>query len=418
MAGLSRGLDDAALRDRVAQATALYFLDWSHPVSGMARERSAGAFGYDVQQTVCTGGTGFGLLAQLVAAERGWRPRHEILGRCERLLGFLESADRFDGVFPHFLHGTSGRVLPFMRGDDGGDLVETAFLMQGLLGVAAYFRNEHALVARIEALFDAVNWAAHLRADGAVMWHRHPARPWAPDALPIRGWNEALAVFVLGAGSRSHPIPAASYHQSWAQAPAFRNGRAYGGIRLPLGPDWGGPLFLSQYPFLGIDPRGLRDAYADYGLQARAHALVNRRHCLLNPQGWPGYGPDLWGLTASDDPAGYVAHSPTEDTGTITPSAALASFPFAPAEAMPVLRHLHDDLGERVWGEAGFVDAFCPAQDWVAESRLAIDQAPITIGLENHRSGLIWRLVSGRPEVRRGLRALGFTAPYLTPDSA
>lgn len=418
MAGLIRGLDDAALRDRVAQATALYFLDWSHPVSGMARERSAGAFGYDVAETVCTGGTGFGLLAQIVAAERGWRPRREILDRTERLVGFLERADRFEGVFPHFMNGTTGRVLPFMPGDDGGDLVETAFLMLGLLGAAAFFGDEPWLVARIEVLFDAVNWAAHLRGDGALMWHRHPDRPWRPDALPIRGWNEAFPVFVLAAGSRSHPIPAASYHDSWARTPTFRNGRSYGGTVLPLGPDWGGPLFLSQYPFLGIDPRGLRDAHADYGAQARAHALVNRHHCLRNPHGWKGYGPDCWGLTASDDPAGYVAHSPTEDTGTITPTAALGSFPFAPDEAMPVLRHLHDDLGGWIWGEAGFVDAFYPAQDWAAESRLAIDQAPIVIGLENHRSGLIWRLVSNRPEVQRGLCALGFTAPYLAPASA
>ncbi|RBO51897.1 beta-glucosidase [Rhodovulum sp. BSW8] len=417
MAGVIRGLDDAALRDRIAQATAGYFLDWSHPVSGMARERSAGAFGYDIEDTVCTGGTGFGLLAQIVAAERGWRPRREILDRVERLVGFLETADRFDGVFPHFLHGGTGRVLPFMAGDDGGDLVETAFLMTGLLGAAAFFTEAPEIAPRIEALFDAVNWAAHLREDGAVMWHRHPDRPFAPNALPIRGWNEAMPVFVLGAGSDTHPIPPESYHQSWVRTPTFLNGRSYDGTVLPLGPDWGGPLFLSQYPFLGIDPRGLTDAYADYGAQARAHALVNRAHCLANPRGHAGYGAACWGLTASDDPKGYAAHSPTHDTGVITPTAALSSFPYAPAEAMPVLRHLHDDLGDRIWGEAGFVDAFCPKGDWVAESRLAIDQGPIVVGLENHRSGLIWRLVSGRPEIRRGLLRLGCSAPYLAASA-
>ncbi|TKW65853.1 MAG: beta-glucosidase [Paracoccus denitrificans] len=418
MAGLIRGLDDACLRDRVSQATALYFLDWSHPVSGMARERSAGAFGYDVAETTCTGGTGFGLLAQIVAAARGWRPRREILDRVERLVCFLEHADSFDGVFPHFINGTTGRAQPFGPGDDAGDLVETAFLMLGLLGAAAYFTEAPELGARIEALYDAVNWSAHIRADGAVMWHRHPGRPWDQRALPIRGWNEALPVFILGAASQTYPIPATSYHHSWAQAPAFRNGRDYGGTVLPLGPDWGGPLFLSQYPFLGIDPRGLRDAYADYGAQAGAHARLNRQHCLKNPHGWPGYGPKLWGLTSSDDPAGYVAHSPTLDTGTITPTAALSSLPYLPAEAMKVLRFLHDDLGESIWGEAGFVDAFNPSLDWIAQSRLAIDQAPIVIGLENHRSGLIWDIVTSRPEIRRGLHALGFTAPYLAPAAA
>ena len=418
MAVVTRGLSDEALRDRVAQATAGYFLDWSHPVSGMARERSAGSFGYDVEDTVCTGGTGFGLLAQIVAAHRGWRPRRDILDRLERLVGFLEQADRFDGVFPHFLHGATGRVLPFMAGDDGGDLVETAFLMTGLLGAAAFFTEAPEIGARIEALFNAVNWAAHVRNGREVMWHRHPARPWPANALPIRGWNEALPVFILGAGSLTHPLPPVCYHESWARTPTFLNGRSYGGIALPLGPDWGGPLFLSQYPFLGIDPRGLTDAYADYGQQARAHALVNRHHCLTNPHGWAGYSADCWGLTASDDPAGYAAHQPTEDTGVITPTAALGSFPYVPDQAMAVLRHLHDDLGERLWGEAGFVDAFCPTTGWVAESRLAIDQAPIVIGLENHRSGLIWQLVSGRPEIRRGLARLGFRAPYLEPAIA
>ena len=413
MGGVRAGLDDEALRDRIAQATATYFTDWSHPVSGMARERSAGAFGYDVEDTVTTGGTGFGLLAQIVAAERGWRPRREILDRVERLISFLETCDRFGGVYPHFLSGATGRVLPFMPGDDGGDLVETAFLMTGLLAAAQYFEVPE-IVARILTLYRAVEWDAHVRAsDSALMWHRHPDRAWSDSALPIRGWNEALPVFVLAAGSPTHPIPTDVYHRTWATADAFRNGRRYAGIELPLGPDWGGPLFLSQYPFLGLDPRGLSDTYADYGAQARAHALVNRAHCLRNPHGWRGYGPSCWGLTASDDPVGYVAHSPTEDTGTITPTAALTSFPFAPGEAMPVIRHLHDDLGCCIWGEAGFVDAFNLQHDWVAESRLAIDQAPIVVSFENHRSGLIWRLVMARPEVRSGLQALGFRSRYL-----
>jgi hypothetical protein len=414
MGRVTLGLSDDALRDRVAQATATYFTDWSHPTSGMARVRSAGGFGgYDVEDTVATGSTGWGLLAQIVAAERGWRSRQVILDRIERLLSYLEAADRFDGVFPHFLSGRTGRVIPFMRGDDGGDLVETAFLMIGLLAAAEYFAEAPELGERIDALFADVNWAAHLRADGALMWHRHPARDWTEKSLPIRGWHEALPIFVLGAGAPLHPLPPAVYHESWATSPSFRNGRSYLGITLPLGPDWGGPLFLSQYPFLGLDPRELRDAYADYGVQARAHALVNRAHCLANPKGWAGYSADCWGLSASDDPSGYVAHSPTNDTGVITPTAALTSLPFVPDEAMRALRHFHDALGDRIWGEAGFVDAFSPHHDWVAESRLANDQGPIVASLENHRSGLIWRLVMARPEVRRGLAALGFSSPYL-----
>lgn len=407
-ARIQRGLDDTALTDRVAQATALYFLDWSHPISGMARERSAGAFGYDLEATVTTGGTGFGLMAQLVAAHRGWRSRREILDRFERIVSFLERAQRFDGVFAHFYNGATGRVIPFAPTDDGGDLVETAFLMMGLLCAAAFFEEAPEVGERAEALFSAVDWSSHQREDGAVMWHRHPGRPWPDHALPIQGWNEALPVFVLGAGAPEHPLPAAAYHDHWATAPAFRNGRRYAGHTLALGPDWGGPLFLSQYPFVGLDPRGLRDNYADYGAQARAHALINRAHCIANPGGFKGYGPNAWGLTASDDPSGYVAHSPTVDTGTLTPTAALSSMPYTPQESTAALRHFHDEWGSEIWGDWGFVDAFCPAQGWVAESRLAIDQAPIVIGLENHRSGLLWRLFMGREEVRRGLAALGF----------
>jgi hypothetical protein len=408
MARVIRGLSDAALIERVQQATLLYFTDFAHPASGMARERSAGALGYDVADTVAAGGTGFGIMALLVAAERGWRPRAAIAGHVGRIVDFLGRCDRFHGVWPHFLNGATGRRVEVFAGDDGGDLVETAFLAMGLLCAAEYFRtSDPDLAAAIVALTDGIDWSAHLRpADGALMWSRPDGRPWPDEALPIRGWNEALVVFVLAAGAGSPVVE--SYHRHWARTPTFINGRGYGGVRLPLGPDWGGPLFMSQYSFLGLDPSGLRDAYADYGQHCRAHARVNRAHCVANPHGWPGYGPDCWGLTASDDPTGYVAHHPLEDTGVVTPTAALGSFPFTPAESMRVLRHLHDDLGERIWGEAGFVDAFSLAVDWTAESRLAIDQGPIVVALENHRSGLLWRLFMARPEVRCGLRALGF----------
>ncbi|WP_424928277.1 glucoamylase family protein [Amaricoccus tamworthensis] len=416
MVGIVRGLDDGALCDRVSEATARYFTHWSHPESGMARERSGGAFGYDVEDTVTTGGTGFGLMAQVVSAERGWFPRRSLQDRLDRLVGFLEEADRFDGVFPHFLSGRSGRVLPFSDEDDGGDIVETAFLMSGLLVAAAYFYECPQLVARIERLYADVNWLAHVReSDGAVIWHRHPDRPWKEHALALGGWNECLPVFVLGAGSPTHPLPTRSYHEVWAKTPVFLNGRSYGGITLPLGPDRGGPLFLSQYPFLAIDPRGLVDDYADYGAQARAHSLVSRWHCLENPHGHAGYGPRCWGLTASDDPDGYAAHAPDRDNGTITPTAALSSFPYCPEHSMPVLRHLHDDLGDRLWGEYGFYDAFCPSRDWVASTNLAIDQGPIVVGLENHRSGLIWKLGMSRPEIINGLKRLGFKSPWIKP---
>ena len=407
-----RGLSDDALLDAVARAALDYFTDFAHPVSGMARERSAGAFGYDVENVVTTGGTGFGVMAMLSGMARGWLSRAETEARVARIVGFLETADGFAGVFPHFLDGRTGRTVPFMPGDDGGDLPETAFLMAGLIAAREAFRGGP-LADRIDALWRAVDWTAHLRGDGMLMWHRSPSRPWTEKSLPIRGWNECLIVYVLGAGSPTHPLPAEVYHHCWAGAEQFATGRTRHGVRLPLGPEGGGPLFLAHYSFLGLDPNGLRDRYADYGEQVRAHVALNRAHCIANPHGHAGYGPECWGLTASDSPGGYAAHAPENDLGVISPTAAVASLPFAPDWSMQALRHFVEDRGDALWGRFGLADAFHPGSGWVAEATLAIDQGPIPVMIENHRSGLLWDLVTGAEEVRTGLRRLGFESPRL-----
>ncbi len=410
-----RGLSDDALMDATACAALRYFTEFAHPVSGMARERSAGAFGYDVHETVTTGGTGFGVMALLSGARRGWISQAEAEARVERIAGFLAAADSFRGVFPHFLNGETGRTLPFMPGDDGGDLVETALLMAGLLAARQFF-DGRPVAAKIDRLWRAVDWSAHVRpSDRGLMWHRSPNRPWTRKSLPIRGWNECLIAYVLAASSPSHPIPSAIYHDVWAMAEQFRNGHTYYGVRLPLGPELGGPMFLSQYSFLGLDPSGLIDRYADYGEQTRAHAQINRAHCIQNPHGHLGYGPECWGLSASDSPDGYAAHSPTHDLGVITPTAAVASIPYTPDESLAALRHFVEAQGEAIWGPFGLADAFRPSDGWVARSNLAIDQGPIVVMIENHRSGLLWELLMGAPEIRRGLRALGFESPRLAP---
>src|SRR6185503_14291164 len=137
------------------------------------------------------------------------------------------------------------------------------------------------------------------------------------------------------------------------------------------------PLFFTHYSFLGIDPRGLSDRHADYWVQNGAHARINRAHCIANPNNFKGYGPVCWGLTASDTLDGYTAHSPTNDRGVISPTAALASFPYTPAGSMAALRHFATVLDGRVWGEYGFKDAFSVGEDWCSETYLAIDQGPI-----------------------------------------
>ncbi len=402
---------DEALLDKVQRQTLRYFWEFAHPVSRLARERSNRAFGYGAE-TVTTGGSGFGVMALIVGVVRGWIGRAEAARHLDRLTAFLEAAERHHGVFPHFMNGETGATIPFMRRDDGGDLVETSFLIGGLLCARQFFDaatpEEQGVRDRIERISDTVDWAWHARGEtDALFWHWSPNHGWAMNHR-IRGWNECLITYVLAAGSRTHAIDPACYHQGWTQSPTFLNGRTLHDIVLPLGPPSGGPLFFTHYSFMGLDPRGLSDRYADYWRQNTAHALINHRHCLANPHGYEGYGPACWGLTASDSVKGYSAHSPDNDLGVITPTAALGSMPYTSEASLAALRFFDGAMGGRLWGEYGLHDAFSPQHGWIAESHLAIDQAPIVVMIENFRNGLIWDLFMTIPEVEAGLERLDF----------
>jgi hypothetical protein len=404
-------LSDDALLDLVQRQTLNYFWDFGHPASGMARERSNPVPGYDYLDTVSSGGTGFGIMAMLAGVQRGFLPRADVLQRIGRIAAFLDRAESYHGVFPHFLHGASGAAIAFSPKDDGGDLVETSFLMMGLLCARQFFAgaaaSEASLRASIDRLWHAVEWDWHTCGRDVLYWHWSPRFGWEMDHA-IVGWNECLITYVLAASSPTHGVASDVYHRGWANSTTFRNGESYYDIRLPLGPAYGGPLFFSHFSFLGLDPRGLRDGYADYWQQNRAHTLINRTHCIANPCHFAGYGPNCWGLTACDGDAGYGAFCPQHDRGVIAPTAALSAMPYAPAESMTVLRHLYEDLGEKVWGHYGFIDAFNLSRDWFAEGHLAIDQGPIVVMVENHRSGLLWDLFMSCVEVGGGLRRLNF----------
>jgi hypothetical protein len=408
-------LSDAALLDLVQRQTLNYFWDFGHPASGMARERSnqVSGYDYDYRETVTTGGTGFGLMAMLAGAERGFLARAAVLERIHKIVGFLGRAENYHGVFPHFQHGATGAAIAFTEKDDGGDLVETSFLMMGLLCARQYFsganRREATLRASIDRLWHAVEWDWHTCGRDVIYWHWSPRHGWDMDHA-ITGWNECLITYVLAAASPTHAVAPQVYHRGWTSNPPFRNGESYYGITLPVGPAFGGPLFFSHFSFLGLDPRGLSDAYADYWQQNRAHTLINRAHCIANPGRFAGYAPNCWGLTACDGDAGYGAFCPQHDRGVIAPTAALSAMPYAPAESMAVLRHLYEDLGGKLWGRYGFVDSFNLSRDWFADSNLAIDQGPIVVMIENHRSGLLWQLFMSCAEARTGLRRLGFNS--------
>ena len=396
----------AALLDRIQRETLRYFTAFAHPVSGMARERYGAA---QALETVTTGGTGFGLMALIAGAERGFVPRETVLAQVDRIVAHLEAAPRYRGAFPHWLDGTTGATIAFSPHDDGGDSVETAFLMMGLLTFRQWCAPfAPALAARIQALWWAVDWAGFCPAPDRLHWHWSPTHSFG--ALALRGWHEGLVAFILGAGSPTHPIDPAAYHIGWKQSPGFLNGKTYHRIRLPLGPEAGGPLFFTQYSFMGLDPRGLTEGGIDYFAQNRAHCRINHAHCCENPGNFAGYGP-FWGLTACDGPQGYNAFSPRHDRGVIAPTAALSALPYLPRAALAAARSMA--ARPALWGPYGFFDAFDDTTGWIAPSHLAIDQGPIVGMVENARTGLLWRLFMSAPEVQTGLRRLGFHSPSL-----
>jgi len=400
-------LTDEKLLDLVQHQTFKYFYDFGDPVSGMARERNSSL------DTVTTGGTGFGLMTMLVGMERGFITRQEGIDRIEQIVDFLENADRFHGAWPHWLSGSTGKVIPFSEKDNGADLVETAYLVQGMLSVREYLRDsnpkEVELKARIDTLWQEVEWNWFTRGGEKVLyWHWSPEYEWEMNH-EIRGYNETLITYVLAASSPTFPIDSMVYHEGYARNGDIANGKEYYGIKLPLGEEMGGPLFFVQYSFLGLDPRNLEDRYANYWEQNVNQTLINRQYCIDNPKNYEGYSADCWGLTASDNQDFYSAHSPSNDLGVITPTAAISSMPYTPEYSQQAMRYFFYELGDKLWGVYGFHDAFNMTKNWWADSYLAIDQGPIVIMIENYRSGLLWRLFMSAPEVAQGLHKLGFS---------
>lgn len=400
-------ISDEELLTKIQEATFDYFWDFAHPVSGLARERNTSG------DTVTIGGSGFGVMAILVGIHRGFITRNEGVERLQKIVDFLESADRFHGVWPHWMNGNTGNAIPFSQYDDGGDLVETAFMAQGLITVREFLNEgieeEGNLIDQINGLLDTIEWNWYTQGGQDVLyWHWSENHEWRMNHQ-IQGYNEALIVYVLAASSDDYGINPEVYQQGWARSGGIVNGKSFYGITLPVGFDYGGPLFFAHYSFLGLDPRNLSDSYADYWTQNQNHTLINREHNIVNPNNFVGYSANSWGLTASDNPEGYKAHEPTRDDGTITPTAAVSSIPYTPDESMDAIRHFYYALGDKLWGEYGFHDAFNPTQGWWANSYLAIDQGPIIIMIENHRSGLLWDLFMDAPEVQSALQELGFT---------
>ena len=408
----SAPMSDEQLLDMVQEYTFRYFWDFAHPQSGLSRERNTSG------DIVTIGGTGFGVMALLVGIERGFITREQGRDRLLKMLSFLEKADRFKGAFPHWMNGVSGKTVPFSTRDDGGDLVETSFLFEGLLAARGYFKEnaseEQLLRSKITALWEAIEWDWYRQYfQNFIYWHWSPNYQFAMN-FPVRGWNEGMIVYLLGIASPTHGVPEGLYEKGWAGNSNYVNKNQYYSVLLPLGPALGGPLFFAHYSFMGFDPRNIKDKYTNYFTQNRNHTLINRAYCIANPKKFKGYGENCWGLTASDDPVqGYLAHEPNsgpQDNGTIAPTAALGSFPYTPVESLGALKHFYREYGADLFGPMGFYDAFNPQLNWTADSYLAIDQGPIINMIENHRSGLLWKHFMANAEIQTALKKIGFTA--------
>ncbi|MBA4259242.1 MAG: beta-glucosidase [Chitinophaga sp.] len=416
--------NDTALFRKVQAATFQYFWDGAEPVSGLARERVHldNIYPQNDQDVVTSGGGGFGVMAILVGIERGFITRAQGVKRLETILHFLETADRFHGAWPHWWNGKTGKVKPFSKYDDGGDLVESSFMLQGLLCVRQYFKNgnkqEKAIAARADKLWKEVDFNFYRNNQNVLYWHWSPNHEWKMN-FAVKGYNECLIMYILAASSPTHAVPAEVYHEGWAMNGKIKDTTVSYNLPLSLkhqgNPPNGGPLFWAHYSYLGLDPRGLKDKYANYWDETVNQAKINYEWCVQNSEGFKGYGPNNWGLTASYSVKGYAGHAPSKerDKGVISPTAALSSFPYTPKESMQAMKFWYNEMGDKVWGKYGFYDAFSVHHNWFLPRYLAIDQGPIVVMMENYRTGLLWKLFMSSPEIQQGLTKLGFTSPYI-----
>lgn len=410
---------DSVFLDFIQKVHFNYMWEGADSTSGLAKERIHldNHYPENDQNTITIGGSGFGVAGLIVAMDRGFITREAGVERLHKIADYLTKADRFHGVWPHWLDGPTGKVKPFGKKDNGGDLVESAFLMQTLLCVRQYMdanvETEKALIDKINKLWNEMEFDWYRNGGKNVLyWHWSPEYEWEMN-FPLEGYNECLMAYILGASSPTHGIPAECFHEGWARSGGIKTDvKPYG---LPLDAKhngaeaMGGPLFWAHYSYIGLDPRGLKDQYVDYWNVTRNHAMVDYKYCVENPKNFVGYGENCWGLTASYSTKGYAAHCPGDnDCGVITPTAALSSFPYTPEESMRALKYFYSK-GEWIWGKYGFYDAFSETDNWTVPRYLAIDQLTIAPMIENYRTGLLWNLFMSCPEIQAGLAKLGFT---------
>lgn len=429
MSASTKPMTDEQYLDMIQESNFRYYWEGNEPTSGLALENIPGR-----TSMIATGASGFGMMALIAGVDRKFITRSEAVERFLRITDYLSSADTFHGAYPHFLDGQTGKTVPFFgQRDNGGDLVETSFLMQGLLTARQYFDGQSPQEKQIRKAITKIwnnvewDWYRRTRDSDFLIWHWSPDQEWVINHKLI-GWNETMITYFLAISSPKHAVPATMYYSGWAsqseEAQTYRsnwgktrdgslyeNGKSYFGIPLPVGVSNGGPLFFIHYSFMGLDPHQVTDKYTNYFDNNRRIAQINYRYCIENPENHRGYGSDSWGLTASDGPENYSANEPKpdQDEGKLTPTGALASMPYLPEESLEVLKNYYRNYGHFLYGYYGFRDAFNLDVNWSSPLYMGLNQAPIVVMIENHRTGLLWNLFMSAPEVQNGLDKLGFT---------
>jgi hypothetical protein len=422
----THSLTDSAWLDMVQEANFRYYWEGAEPNSGLALEDIPAR-----SHMIAAGASGFGMMAILAGVKRNFITREEAVQRFTKIVNFLLKAEKFHGAFAHFMDGRTGKVIPYFgKYDDGGDLVETSFLMQGLLTARQFFDGDNArekfIRDNITKLWKGVEWDWYKRYRDSTFlyWHWSPDHAWHINHRFV-GFNEAQITYLLAMASPTHSINPGMYYSGWASQSEYAqhyrsdwggtntgdkyfNDSIFYSIRLNVGVSNGGPLFFTHYSYLGFDPYFINDQYTNYFDNNRDIALINYRYCLENPNHFPGYGAGCWGLTASDGPWGYKANEPVKsrDNGTIAPTGALSSIAYTPEQSIAALKNLYYKYGKFLWGEYGFRDAFNLSQNWCSPIYMGLNQAPIVVMTENYRSGFIWNLFMSNPEIQEVIKKL------------
>ena len=422
----TKPMTDDQLLTMVQEACFRYYWEGSEKISGLSKENIPGR-----TNMIAAGASGFGIMALIVGTERKFITRKQSITRFIKITNFLENAEKFHGAFPHFIDGPTGKVEPFFgTRDNGGDLVETSFLMQGLLTARAYFNKDDAdermIREKITAIWQNIEWDWYRRYPDSkyLYWHWSPDKEWIINHR-LTGWNETMVTYLLAIASPTYSVPASLYYSGWANQDStgrqyrinwggtsdgsmYTNGKTYFGIKLDVGVSNGGPLFFTHYSYLGYNPHQITDKYTNYFKNNRNIALINYRYCLKNPEHYKAYGDSCWGLTASDGPITYNACEPVKgrNDGTIAPTGAISSFPYASVESMKALKNYYYNYGKFLWGEYGFRDAFNLTQNWCSEIYMGLNQAPMVVMIENYRTGLLWKLLMSDPDIKNGMKKL------------